>query len=246
MKISAKRITGTLAAAAALTLMAASADAAQYTLNLTSGGTNSGSGFGNVRTFQIGGVTVTATAWGLTGTNSTFENGQLGQWSTGLGICNRSEGLNCPSPQHQVDNVGADDFVLFQFSHPIDPLIVRIDPVSNNPAFDRDVSYWVGTTANPLNLTGGNLAGLGALGFGARIDDDGSASSDARNVSITSGLVNALLFGANAVTDQDDWFKITSIKFDHSPPTQVPEPAGIALLGAALMGLGFARRRRAA
>lgn len=232
------------AMAAALALSAFASNAALVTLDLTSGGSNSGGTY-NTRTFTAGGITVTATAWSLTGNNNTFQSSNLGKYSTGLGVCNRDEiaqRRGCDEPEHQVDNVGSLDFVLFQFSAAIDPTKVTINPAGD---YDRDVSYWTGTTANPLSLTSKNLGNLAGLGFGNRKDDEGTTGSAARDVTIVSGLANSLLFGAD-IFESNDWFKITSIQFDYTPPTKVPEPGSLALIALALGGLGLARRRRAA
>lgn len=232
------------AMAAALVMAAFSATAATVTLNLASGGTDTGYVYGNVRTFTTAsGVTVKASAWSLTGgyNNDKFESSYLGQYSGfGLGVCNRDE--QCNNSDHRVDNSGRLDFVLFQFSAAIDPLSVRIDPVGN---YDRDVSYWTGTTANPLNLSGKSLNNFTSLGFGAHFNDDSTQSNKARDVSIVSGLANSLIFGADIFSD-NDWFKISSITFNYTPPAQVPEPGSLALIALALGGLGLARRRRAA
>jgi hypothetical protein len=224
---------------------AASADPVTFSFNGTQGGTMGTGSYGNTRTFTSGGVTLSASAWGYTwgSSDNRFETAALGRWGTGLGSCNRSEGTgsNCSSPyEHQVDNVGADDWVLFVFSTPVDITSVRIDPYGT---YDRDVSYWTGLVTTPLNLTGVTYGGLAALGFGPRIDNTGSVSNSYRNVPIppVGSYVNALLFGAQLYSDQDDYFKITSMTVNTRP---VPEPSTIMLLtvGAAAT---LIRRRRA-
>jgi hypothetical protein len=245
------------AMAAALALSAFAANAALVTVNFNSSNqpsSNVGDGnYGNVRTFTTqSGVTVTASAWSLTGDGYTFQSSYLGRYRDddgGLGVCNRNEGKNCDSPHHQVDNSGSYDFVLFQFSGAVDPKTVKINPYGN---YDRDVSYWTGNIADASSLNGKQLTGLEGLGLLNVKDDRDSPSNKPRDVSIdNNGLVNGLLFGASVFDsndhhDRSDWFKITSISFDYTKPTQVPEPGSLALIALALGGLGLARRRRAA
>ena len=103
-------------------LLSSAAQATSLTIDFaTSGGVQSGSGYSNERTYTSNGVTVTVTAWGVTGSGDTkFQNANVGQYSGyGLGVCDRNEGLNCDIPVHQVDNSNGYDFVLFQFSSPV-------------------------------------------------------------------------------------------------------------------------------
>ena len=208
-----------------------------FTSALQGGAFGAGSS-GNTRTYSSGGITVTVTGWGYTfgTTDSALQAAALGKWSPGLGVCNNTE--DCEDPQHQVDNVGADDWVLFLFSAPVDVTSVRIDP---SGVYDRDASYFLGNTANPLNLNGVTYAGLAGLGFGGVQNDSSFADSAFRDVAINGGFVNAMLFGGflNG-EDQDDRFKIKSL----TATTAVPEPASIMLMLGGAGILGRMRRRR--
>lgn len=215
----------------------ASADTITFDFTGAQGGALGEGSVGNTRTFTSGGITLTVTAWGYTfgASDNALAAAALGRYSTGLGVCNTTE--SCEDPQHQVDNVGAEDWVLFQFSALVDVTSVRIDPFDT---WDRDVSYFVGNAGIPLNLTGVTYAGLGGVGFGAMQSDSASASSLFRDVSINGGFANALLFGGFlGGDDEDDRFKITSL----TATTAVPEPGTMLLLVAGAGVLHRVRRR---
>src|ERR1044072_5436144 len=76
-----------------------------------------------------GGPSVTATAWYID-TNGLFQKGTLGQWGAGLGVCSSGETCGTP-PEHQVDNSGFKEFVLFTFSSPVDPSTVHLETTSS-------------------------------------------------------------------------------------------------------------------
>lgn len=203
-----------------------------------------GGTLGPSTTFTSGGVTATVSAWGLTASGNTrFAAGTLGQWSTGLGVCNAAEGSSCSDPAHQVDNAAEIDFVLIRFSAPIDPISIFIDPYNS---WDRDISYYTG------NIATGNLAGLGlsdlsGLGFGAQQNDNSTVSSSGRTVNLTSGYVNAILI-APSIANSDgsvDRFKFKSLTGDfRTPGNEVPEPSTFALMGVGLVAAGMMRRKQ--
>lgn len=247
------KLLGTIALVAGLGV--ATAGAAEITFDFqASGGTTSGSGYGNTRSYTVGGVTVTVSAWGVTGASNTqFRTAQLGWWSgAGLGICGRNEGTGCSSPEHQVDNSGAREYVLFRFSQAIDPTRVSIDPYGT---YDRDIEYFIGTaTSSALGGLAPTSASLGTIGLGTRFTDLSTASNDGRFVAIEGGMVTALLIGAGPLNSGGfdniiDRFKIETLTIQTGPsgapdPSgSVPVPASLVLLGGALAGLGTLRRR---
>ena len=227
--------------------MAASAATISFDFTSSGGTTGGSSPFGNTRTYTNGTYSVTASAFSLPGDLSgNFLIAQLNQYGgLGLAVCNQVEGANCGTPIHQVDNQSSFDFVLFRFNVTLDPVSIVINPYGT---YDRDVSYWIGNTSTNLSTLG--LAGLGAAGFGSRIDDDSTVSTNARGVTLGGGSGNALLLGArlsgNSADSYFDYFKIESLSFDTLTITSVPEPATFGLAGLALVGLGLARRRKRA
>ena len=108
-------------------------------------------------------------------------------------------GQNCTTLANQQlgNQSSVDEFILFQFSKPVDPSSINIQSLTGS---DLDVSYWLGGTAGQnLNLKNDNLtSSLSSLGFGSRNDSNGTASTT-RVVDLTGGTptgsVNAILFG---------------------------------------------------
>ncbi len=246
--------------------IAAAAEAATVTVNwdfadlVNTTEVASGSGYGNTRTFTSGGQSVRVTAWSrqLNGQQK-FQDAQLGRWSGyGLGVCSHgaSEGTNCGSPEHQLDNENAFDFVLFEFlGGAIDPTGVTIETYSGD---DLDASYFVGTGSLPIDLMNLTEADLTALGFDTRQEDGYSGSSTSRTVNIGGSTgATAVLFGVSETSaGNPDYFKVAALSatITTSTPSQTPpaspvnEPATLGLMGAALSGLAWlgSRRRRKA
>lgn len=234
-----------LITSAVLLTAATHAQAAVY--DFTNPGTSSteiGSGFGNALDFGD----MTATAWATTGdpvgaNNSLLNNAQIQRFSTGLGVCNRSEGTNCSNPAHQVDNFGDDDYVLFLFDQQMTFDNIVIDPYGT---WDRDVTYWIADVTNPIDLAGLDPAALdfpGSTVFGDPTFQYAGPSNQPLTINLL-GTGNALLFAAQADAGDkydDDRFKITSLT-----ATVVPVPAAVWLFGSGLLGLvGIARRKAA-
>jgi len=239
-------------------LMSASINSQASTIyDFTNGGTSytqvNGSGFGNGLDFGD----MTATAWATTGvptgSNSLIDQAQIQQWGTGLGACNKDEGLafgGCnTNSEHQVDNLGDDDYVLFTFDSLVQFENIKIDPFFYS---DRDVSFWIGNISSsgvmmsldPADLDPGQS---NSVGFGDYNQKSFSKGSGIKTVDLTGAnggnIGNALLFSARADAGNsydNDLFKINSLEVI----AVVPVPAAAWLFGSGLLGLaGIARRK---
>ncbi len=204
----------------------------------------SGSSYGNRLTFKQGTEKLRVTAWSDTANTpvGAFESAFLGQFSTGLGVCNRDEHIisRCISSSidHQVDNVSDHDLLLFVFDAPQVLQSITIDPFG---VWDRDVTFWVGTVSPTINLAGATFGTLAGFGFGNQVDLLNSAGEGPLTLSLGGLQGNALLVGGLYPADfSADRFKIRSIV--STAPSVIPVPAAAWLLLSALGSLVGLRR----
>jgi hypothetical protein len=243
-------------------LAATSANAA--TINFTGAGGNGG-GYGNNVSFSGGGIGVTATAYAETGSESPvssgwylFQTAEVYSWSTGIGICNRNEGVagsGCSDIEHEVDTVSRDDLLVLVFDQRVSFLNLTVDPydTSGSDPNDRDVIYWVGDTVSLPSLLTYTFNTLASLpGFAPEVLSSASSSYSPYTHSLT-GTGNILIMSGdyhnrackNADVTQNsecEAYKIKNINVIAAPAV-VPVPAAVWMFGSALALLGVARRR---
>ncbi len=171
---------------------------------------------GNIRTFSDGSLSVKVSAFSRDKSSGAWETAYLGLFGSGLGVTDRSEGSG-GGDSHTVDNIGRDNYVLFEFSEPV--VIDRA--YLGYVVGDSDLTAWVGTFADPFNNhLSLNDAVLGAFGF---TEDNTTTSSSARWADLNAGAVvgNALVIAAwLGDSTPEDRFKIR--KLDVCVPQNPP------------------------
>ena len=222
------------------------------TFGLTGSTSTSGSA-GNYYEFTgSDGITkVRVTGWSISG--STVLSSYVGAYGSGLGVTSGDE--DGSNNTHVLDNQNRIDFLLFQFSRPVNFMSATFTTYSvNGIAADSDAQIKAGSTlTNYTNqtayntlLNNGTLATLNSQ-FSTTYNAAGTGTSDTRSFGINGvGYGNLyLVSAAPADLCSTNCASVDGFKFSNLV-VSVPEPATWAMVigGFGILG-GVMRRRRA-
>lgn len=243
---------------AKLLRIAASA-AASALLSLPAMATTSwsfGSGAANNNLADGAFAATNSTVSGVTGVaTGTLQAASAVAYSGGLGVSYTGE--TTTSPQHAIDNNVRTESILFDFSTLGTVALNSITIGWKNT--DADVSILAytgigGSMTDPTSLAGKTYSGLLSSGWQVVANKANLAVGTAATfntgvtpVSSSYWLVSAYnsVFGScSGCTNNNDYFKLSGLAGDVTPPKKVPEPSSMALLGVSLLGVMALRRRQ--
>jgi hypothetical protein len=194
--------------------------------------------FGNSYAQTLGGLTTTATAWSTTGQDGRYETAELKIYGgSGMGVCNRNEGINCSTNNnmHAFDNKDSEDLILFRFSSSVRLTSLTLLQVAK----DSDLSLWAGTGSQSLaNLKPTNL------GF-ETVSNSDIWATETKTVDLSNFVGTYDWLAVSARLAQKDDFALLRTLNVQAVATPVPEANNSAMLLAGLGLVGFAVRRRA-
>lgn len=211
------------------------------------------------------GLTATATAFSAANNSTATIAASTAYYSGGLGT--RSSGESTGSPQHAIDNNGAIETVMISFSNGVGGLTtadkVNLSAVTFgwvNGDSDFSVYAYTGASASPTPL-GGSYSNLTSNGWTLVGHYNGGSSGNTYTLG-TSVYSSNWLIGAynglgSGLSTGNDYFKLAAVSGSGcptagtlpqgcgvTPPGNVPEPATWLLLGAGMLGLTRATRRK--
>jgi hypothetical protein len=161
---------------------------------------------GNVRSFSIDGVQVRVSAFSRS-VGATWSPAYLGLYPEGFGVTDSAEGDGSYG-RHRVDNIGANNYVLFEFASPV----IVDQAYLASVVSDSDASVWVGSFTDPYN---NHLTLSDALLNGFALSEDNNAASGSdRWANLNAGSVkgNAFVVAASkSDVTPDDQFKVRKL-----------------------------------
>jgi uncharacterized repeat protein (TIGR01451 family) len=177
--------------------------------------TSSNGTAGNIRTFEVNGTSVKASAFSRDKSNGSWAKAYLGSFGTyGMGVTDGSESGS--GTTHTVDNNGRNNYVMFVFEQPVVVTKAFLGYVSG----DSDAQVWIGNLpgayATPVMLSDAVLSGFGT-------PETSSGGSSARWMSFNdSEQAGNVVVIAAKTTESNDYFKIA--KLETSCPSTPPPP----------------------
>jgi hypothetical protein len=202
--------------------------------------------FGNSYSSTAGGLTLTATAWSATGPRGELQTAELKTYpGFGMGACNRNEGANCSTQNHQygLDNRGAANLILFTFSSSVQLGALNHQQLTR----DSDLSLWAGT--GNVSLNGIEVHTLGS----AMLINNSDRADTLREIGLDAALSGNYewLIVAARIGEENDSAMLRSLVVNPvgqliNPAVQaIPEAETWAMMLAGLGLVGFAVRRKA-
>jgi hypothetical protein len=163
---------------------------------------------GNTRLFTLPEVSVKTSGFSRDKSTGAWESAYLGRYSGGLGVTDSSEGSGANN-SHTVDNIGRNNYVLFEFSKS-----VMIDQAFLGYVVgDSDLRVWIGNVPTPFasKITLSDPL-LNSFAF---TEPNLTDSSDPRWADLNAGNVSGNILVIAALPEDDtpeDRFKIAKLK----------------------------------
>jgi hypothetical protein len=159
---------------------------------------------GNTRTYTSGGITVSAEAWSRDKSTGAWAEAFVGAYGGGLGVTDSSEGSGS-GDTHTVDNIGRNNYLVFQFSQNV----VVDKAFLGYVVGDSDVQVWIGNSAAPITTMSNTV--LSSMGF-SEVNTTTLSTTRWADLNAGGAAGNVIIIAADTTdTSPEDRFKLEQL-----------------------------------